>query len=238
MKPLTTATRVKSTYAAILLLDELGKSGLEQIKESDLPEMSPDDPDYRRQSELRHKVATMYRCCVAKKLLPDNPLVHATNETFTRQARRDFIAPDQVTRLLDLSTVDRTSFAQVTDRLVMLMYLDLGLRKNELAAVRCEDVRENAPGKYRVTLDSKAQKMGNKPNVVIDVLYGQTAELLPVFVHLRGPKSGALFLNSNGEPATGDVLYECVRRESQRLNIKTYFGAVPSCHTLRRTLAR
>lgn len=36
---------------------------------------------------------------------------------------------------------------------------------------------------------------------------------------------------------SGDLLSEFVKREAQRIEIKTYFGQVPSCHTLRRTPA-
>lgn len=237
LKPLTTATRVKAVYAVLSLLDQTDRNGLEEIHEDDLKELSQDDPTYRTQIRQRHSAATVFRCCVAKKLLTENPLIHTSSETFAKRARRDFISPDQLNRLLDLSTVDQSNRSQVMDRLVMLMFLDLALRKNELAAVQLGDVRELSPGKFQVTLDGDAQKMGDKPSAAMDVLYSQTAELLRTYIRLRGSHPGVLFLNGDGAAASGQVLYECVKRESQRLNIKTYFGAVPSCHSLRRSFA-
>jgi integrase len=236
-KALTTATRVKATYAALSLLDQLGKSGLEQLHTADLPELSADAPDYRSQCRLRHAAATVYRCCVWKGLLDENPLDGTSNETFDGQAKRDFIPPEQLDKVLDLETVDRASRQQVMDRTVMLLYLDLGLRKNELAAVRVEDVRQVSPGKYQVILAGSAQKMGDKASAVIDVLYPQTAELLAAYLKQRGSKSGSLFTSTKGAPASGPLLSACVKRESLRIGVTTYFGAVPSCHALRRTLA-
>ncbi len=56
-------------------------------------------------------------------------------------------------------------------------------------------------------------------------------------IRVRGREPGTLFLTPRGKQATGEYLYNCVRREARRLKLRTYHGRSPSCHDLRRTFA-
>jgi integrase len=234
-KPLTAATRRAALYAALQLLDMLKLSGLEQVTPEVLPDPSPDDRDYKTVTRLLHGASTVFRACAAKGLLASDPLANVSHAIF--EGCRDFLTPDMMAKLRDLSTVDRKDARQVTDRLVSLLYLDSAVRQKELAGVRMEDVRQ-VDGGYQIVLRGEVQKMQGKPTVAIDLLYPETNELLGLYLRqVRGGASGSLILNTSGDDARGEWLAQCVQREGRRLELKTYHGKLPSPHALRRTFA-
>lgn len=236
-KHLQTATRKSGVYDAVQFLKLLGKTGLEDVRKEDVPDLVLEAADFKRNVRMRHSVETVYRACMGRGLLEHNPLEGVSTATFNKEALRDFLPPDELARIRDLNSLDRSNERCTIERLVILLYVDLALRKNELAGVRVEDVRLLGPGKYQIHLPGKAQKMGDKSTVAMDVLYPETAQLLSAHLRVRGREPGTLILTPRGKQATGEYLYNCVRREARRLKLRTYHGRSPSCHALRRTFA-
>lgn len=236
-KPLTAATRKNSVYAALQLLDVMKLSGLEQVKPELLPDPSPDAADYKTTTRLMHTASAVYRACVGKGLLAENPLAHVSHAVFDNDAQRDFLTPAMLAKLRDLSTVDLKKTNQVTDRLICLLYVDTAMRQKELASVRLEDVRPSEDG-YQLDLSSAAQKMQNKPKVSIALLYPETNRLLGTYLKdHRGTQAGGLVLNTLGGDATGPWMAEAVKREAERIGVCTNSNSPPSPHDLRRTFA-
>ena len=236
-KPLTAKSRRSSYYAALQLLEALHLAGLELVTRELVPELSPDDPNFKTMSRILHTASAVYRACVGRGLLTVNPLTDVGHSIFDNDAVRDFLAPAELAKLLDLGTVDLKNARQVTDRLVCLLYVDSAVRRDELAGVTLADVRERDDG-YQIVLQPEVQKMQGKAVAILDLLYAQTNQLLGHYLrHYRGKKEGALILNTEGRNAKGAWLAKAVKRETSRLGIRTYYDNIPSPHCLRRTFA-
>lgn len=240
---MTQATRDKSLAAALSVLERMGVNGLELVKprhvDQMLPPPDPADRMFRRLTRLLYATSVVYRSCVKKGLLHDNPLNDIDSSIFAAYAKRDFLPPGEVGRLRGLSTVDRSNADRVRDRLVMLLLVDTAMRKSELAAVQLGDVRELDDGSYQIRLDSDAQKMTGKPAAYIGILYPETQELLSLYLReVRGTGGTSLLVDGRGNDATPEGIYRAAIREGDRLQLRCYHsGKRPGCHDLRRTFA-
>jgi site-specific recombinase XerC len=243
---MTVATRRMVVNEAFALLRRLSLDGLEKVDavtiEQMIPRTGPEDRNYRRITRLLNAVAALFRSCVAQGKLVTNPVAGIANNTFTVYGQRDFLDVADVDKLRDLSTVDRKDTGQVVDRLIVLVLLDSCLRRNELASLDLSQVRKSSGG-YQIELRPENQKMAGKPAVVLPLLYPESQRLLEFYLTgVRGQvvQHGvdALMVDRRGYGASGTAIAAAVRREGQRLGIRTYYKkSAPSPHDLRRTFA-
>lgn len=241
---MTTATRRSAVAEAFALLKALNMNGLEQVTNAHiaalLPSPDANNVEYRRMARKLHAAAAVYRSCVAEGLLPNNPLENMDNRIFSKQAERDFLPPAQVEKIYDCTNLDFNDWKQVRDRLTLLMFIDLAVRRNELASIKREQVKEIEPGKFQVILKSSGQKTSNKPTVALDILFPKTVELLKFYLDNIWPKykTEGLIIDSKGNTASGQALVNIIKRAGTALNLQSYEkGKPPSCHALRRTFA-
>ncbi|MBN1672939.1 MAG: tyrosine-type recombinase/integrase [Kiritimatiellae bacterium] len=245
---MSVATRCAAISDAFVMLRRLELRGLEQVTVSMADGMmasgDPDDPQYRRTVRMMNSVRGLYRACVEEGLLDNNPLEHVAHNTFRGHQRRNFVPPEGVDKLLDLSTVDFEDECQVTDRLVTLLYLDTAVRRNELAALSLDEV-VGSKSEYALQLPPEKQKGSGKAPATIPIIYPATQTLLAHYLKTRlrkgrGPER--LFLDRKGRPASGVALSRAVSREAERLDLWCYHKVNgkhkrPSPHDLRRTFA-
>ena len=241
---MTQATRNGALAAALSVLQHAGVNGLEIITKGHVarmqPQPDPADPEFRRVTRMLYTAGVVYRACVQKGLLRDNPMEGVDSSIFAAYADRDFLPPGEVDRVRDLSTVDTGNADQVRDRLVMLLLVDTAMRKSELAGIQLSDVRRIDGGSYQIRLESGAQKMTGKPAAFIGSLYPETQSLLSRYLAEIRPHSGGsrLIVDGRGNDATAEGIYRAVVREGQRLNLRCYHSNQrPGCHDLRRTFA-
>ena len=239
---MTTYTRSQAINAAFQLMKELGVHGLEQITADMVanftPPPDPDDKEYRCVARLIHTVSSIYRSCIQSGYLHSNPLTNVDNRIFSANARRDFLPPDQIDLARNLDTVDFKNWRRVRDRVVVLVLIDLSLRKNELAGVELTQVKHTADGAFQINLLSENQKMTGKSVAPLDILYPETIQLLKHYLKNVRPQFGgnSLIVNHFGRAASHGAIAGAVKREGIRLGLKCYFsGKPPGCHTLRRS---
>jgi integrase len=240
---MTQATRDNGVSGMLTVLSRMGVTGIElitpELVQAMRPEPDDDDPAYRRAARLLHGASTLIRACIRQGLLKSNPLGDCDSSTFADKAQRDFLPPDEMDRVRDLTTVDMDDPQQVRDRLTVLLLVDTALRRNELAAVETQNVRAEA-GSYTITLPPEAQKMRGKATAHIGVWYPETTKLLGHYLKKVRPKFGGtrLIVDPKGRDASGGAIYAAVVREGERLKLETYYGhGRPGPHDLRRTFA-
>jgi site-specific recombinase XerD len=224
------------------VLRRLNLNGLELVTGQHVQQFlgspDPNDSGYRRRVRTLHNLRPVYRSCAAHGLLPDDPLKDITNRTFDAYAQRDFLPPDELARLRDLTTVDMDNWQQVRDRLVCLLYADTALRRTELANVDSSQVHRLPDGNCEIILRPAGQKMTGKPGVNQQILYPETQKLLDFYLTRIRPKFGSdgLIVDEKGHRASEHACSAAVQREAQRLALKTYYGkGPPTPHALRRT---
>ena len=239
---LTVSTRNAGVNQASAILRQLGLQGLEEITEDHVDDFlglpDADDPGYRYRVRMMGALKPVFRSCVERGLLPRNPVLHTPNDTFDTYAHRDFLPPDQLGKLLDLQTVDRSDLRQVRDRLLCLLYVDSALRRNELAGLELDQFRRCEDGTYEIWLATENQKMSGKPAVILPLLYPQTQELLELYLREYRPKFDCtgLAVNDIGRRALGGWCGKAVVREGERIGLETYLSkTAPRPHDLRRT---
>lgn len=251
---MTDATRQQAIYAAIQLLREVGKTGLEQVTSDDIrritPAADPDDEEYRRVSRMLHAAHALYRSCHEHGDLQANPLSgQVDHNTFNAHAIREFIPPSDVVKLRNIGALDTNDpkafkdkiFIQsFIDRLVTLVFVDTALRRNELASIKLAQVRKDDDGGYVIVLEPQNQKMRDKAGVSIPLLYPETNRMVGIYLAKIRPQFGqdSFIVDSNGMAASGQALAHAVAREAERLDLRRYYSKErPSPHDLRRTFA-
>jgi len=204
---------------------------------------------YRRISRSLHNAACLFRFCVRKCLLPNNPLAHVDNSSFANYATRDFLPPDQLEILLDIqglkggAPVDLNNELSVRDRLTALLLVDLALRRSELASLSWDNVQHNREGDgCLIQLAPENQKMATKAAIALPILYPPTQKLLERYAQMRDIKIGQhnntpLIIDKKQLPASSKTIACIIKQLATKLGLRTYHQAVPSCHDLRRTFA-
>ena len=236
---MTEATRSRGIEAIFGLLRQLDVNGIELVDHKVLKPLlaTPDhgNSEYRSIARDVHDARPVYRCCIEQGFLTENPLEGVPDDRFDEHAKRDFIVPTDLDKLLDLGSIDMADDQQVRDRLVCLIYVDTGLRRDELASLKLDQVRRNDKG-YWLHLKPENQK-GQKPAKSLPLLYDSSEKLLAHYLKAIRPKHGgdAFIIDSWGKAASGVACAAAVRRETDRLGIKTYLDADVSPHCLRRT---
>jgi integrase len=235
-------TRIGAIHEALLFLDRICSNGLEEISsemaQKYLGHPDENDEEYRRRYRSLHNLNALVQSCCNEGLLPSNFLGKvAGNQIFASYAQRDFLPPDEQKKLLDLQSVDMDDDRIIRDRLLCLLFLDLALRRGELASLQVDQVRE-IDGSFAFSLLPENQKMTGKPRTEMPLYYNQTGELLKKFLESRiEGGSLALFQNCRGGRLSGESMAKAVKRECSRVGVGCYYKqqAPPSPHDLRRT---
>lgn len=243
---LTVATRILAISEAFWLLSRLNVDSLERITPEmvagTIPTTGVEDPGYRRVIRAINGVGTLFRCCVAKGLLTSDPTTEIAHNKFNNYAERDFLPPEELEKIRDITTLDRGNDQHVVDRLVLLLFADTALRRGELASLGTSQVIKRDGG-FTIRLLPGNQKMANKVAVDLHVLYPETAVLLDQYItkvrpRLAKPNTIGFLVDGRGRTASAIALAAASAREGERLGLRTYYGhGIPSPHDLRRTFA-
>lgn len=243
---LTVASRVLAISEAFQILSRLNVDGLEKITPEMvaglIPTTGPDDPGYRRMIRSINNVGALFKSCVAKGLLPNDPTTGVAHNKFNNYAERDFLPPEELEKIRDLTTLDRGNDQHVIDRLVMSLLTDTALRRGELTSLSKSQVTKRDGG-FAIRLLPGNQKMSNKVAVDLHVLYPETASLLEQYITKIRPRlakidADGFLVDGRGRSATALALVAACARESKRLGLQTYYNhGTPSPHDLRRTFA-
>ena len=238
-RPMTEVTRREIIDSTILLLEMLGRMGVDEVRREDitaLMDTASAENNHKRVSRILHSASTVFRIAFERGDLPENVLDDVDHDTFSDTAQRDYLMPDQIGKIHDLDSLDWRDSQAVTDRLVVLLLYDLAIRRSELSSLLRDDVICKS-GRYDVLLRPEVQK-GHKPSISLRVLFPSTEKLLAHYLKLRGNKPGALLYNTRGKPASAGFIEKSVKRESERLQlICEPSGKLPSPHVFRRTFA-
>jgi|GEM_PF-5413495 len=238
---MTVKTRNTVVREMIQFLGRLDRNDLEGITAEDLPKVAEGDAAYKRTQSLLHHVGIFYKTCVTAGKLSANPLAGVSYNNNDADAVRDFLAPDMVERVRDLSTVDMGDPIQVAGRTAMLVILDLALRLNELSKLDRSHARRMREGGFRVHLPSGVQKMQGKPAIDLETLYPETAKMLGRYLkHFNTSEEDVapLILNRSGGRASGQVISTLIKREADRIGLVGHVsGKTPTPHAFRRTFA-
>ncbi len=242
-KPMTPATRKKAIDSAMTLMSRLQASGVETITREAVDALLNEatrSGKYRTVARMLHCAAPVFRIGHEIGELQENNLDNIDNDTFKDEAQRDFIPPDEVEKMMDLSTLDMGNAQQVRDRLVVLLLYDLAVRRRELAGLVVQDVeREN--GRFDILLRPDVQK-GSKPEKRLRVLFPATESLLGHYLeNVRGRFPGlSLIVDMKGQGTSAAAISAAVQREAgaDRLDLRCYRSdRRPSPHAFRRTFA-
>lgn len=242
-RPLTVATRMLAIKSSLALLGKLGKAGVEQVLRADVTAMldtAAAGDSYRTVVRMLHNASPVFRIGKEQGVLADNVLDKVDSDTFKDRAQRDFLPPEEIDKILDLSKLDLSDAERVRDRLVLLLLWDLAVRRGELAGLTLEDVQDD-DGRIDILLRPAVQK-NDKPPKRLRVLFPATADLLRHYLRRIRPHipGNALIVNMRGGAATDAVIYAAVQRESakDRLDLHCYKTARrPTPHAFRRSFA-
>ena len=241
-RPMTESTRGLAISSTLRLLDRVGRGGVELVTRNDidiLRDKGDQDNRHKTIARMLHNAGPVFRLGKERGLMADNVLDTASSDTFKQDARRDFLPPDQVDKMLDLSTLDWSDNQMVRDRLVVLLLYDLAVRRSELAGMNLDDVTE-VDGQYEIRLRPEVQK-NVKPLKRLFVYFPATRDVLRHYLtHIRGSSPGKLILDRRGKAASAAAIENAVARESgpDRLNLVCYRSdRRPTPHAFRRTFA-
>lgn len=168
-------------------------------------------------------VRSFFNFLYKEKHIPKNPMEtvkllkerKTVIETFTR---------DQLKLLL--KQPDLKTFTGLRDQTILLLFLETGVRVNELANIHISDVKSDT---IRIR-DAKTYRERLVP------IQKQMKEQLNKWLSIRGiQEHDYLFVNIDGEPLAKRTVQHMVAKYGQRAKIK---GVRCSCHTLRHTFAR
>ena len=242
----TVASKVLAISEAFQLLARLNVDGLEKITPAMIagliPSTGPDDAAYRRIIRSINNVGALFKSCIARGLLSADPTTGVAHNKFNNYAERDFLPPEELEKIRDITTLDRGNDQPVVDRLVLLLFADTALRRGELASLGNAQVIKRDGG-FAIRLLPGNQKMTNKVAVDLHVLYPETAVLLEQYIskirpRLAKPDADRFLVDGRGRSASALALVAACAREGERLGLKTYYGhGTPSPHDLRRTFA-
>ena len=242
-RPMTQASRRGAVEATMTLLAKLDKNGVEQVTREDIQnilDQAGNTDQHRTTSRMLHSALPVFRIGVERGTMDENVLEDVSHDTFSDQARRDFLPPEEVDKILNLETVPLKDHDRVRDRLVLLLLYDLAVRRGELARLEVTDIMIDGD-RIDVRVRSEIQK-GQKPETRLRVLFPSTRTLLKYYLtKIRPNYAGkALIVNMRGEAATEAAIESAVKRESasDRLNLTCYgCDRRPTPHAFRRTFA-
>jgi site-specific recombinase XerD len=147
----------------------------------------------------------------------------------------DFVPPEQMAILLDISKVNLKDMIEVRDRLlaVCLCY-DFALRLGEAARLKVSDVKVN--DYVELTIRSEIQKGSGKADKLDYSYFQESKILMTAYLKLRNeknPSTDALIITEKGERLFEDGCRDAIKTLCKRLRVTTFKGSVPAPHRFR-----
>jgi len=233
---LSDSYRRTATDDVVLLLKTLGKTDVLQITAADTDRfLQVYDAKGKRQLAV-NMLADMqpfFNNLRAKGLIDRVPFVGIVAKSTA--INDDFVMPEQLAVLADISKVDLKDIVEVRDRLlaVGLLY-DFALRVGEVIRLKVSDV---AIEKFvELTIRTEIQKGQGKPTKTFLSFFPETKILMDAYLKLRGQKAvshDALIITESGGPLMESGCRAAVQQLCQRLGVKTAKGDVPAPHRFR-----
>lgn len=147
----------------------------------------------------------------------------------------DFVPPDQLSVLQDISTVDLKDIVAVRNRLLTFcLCYDFALRVGEVARLKVSDVAIN--DYVELTIRSEIQKGNGKPERVAHSFFPESKILMETYLKLRErmrPTTDALMITEKGKRLLGDGCRYAVQALCRELGVTTSKGGLPAPHRFR-----
>jgi integrase len=148
----------------------------------------------------------------------------------------DFVPPEGIEALRNLSTLDRDDFSAVRNRLICFgLCYDVALRCGEVVRLKADDITvEDFVG---LTLRPEVQK-GRKRRETMLNFFPETRELMVRYLEMREalhPATDALIVSDRGQPMLDGGCRTAVRVHCDPLGLKTNEGRGIYPHALRHT---
>jgi site-specific recombinase XerD len=228
---------------AIRFLALVKKSGFEFVDESDITKFrsyyKAKQQGHTAEKDLIDLYAFFANCFLAG-FLKTNPFENCILKRDMKKSKIDFIDDVNIQKILNLETLDWKDTLAVRNRLICALAYDCGFRRSELAQLKAQFINELDTGLVRIKVDALLQK-GDKPTTYLYVLFRPTAELLRRYIRqIRSklnPKNDYLFLTQEGNALSSFSVERAVKKISNELGIKTFYGKIPSPHVLRHSMA-
>ena len=147
----------------------------------------------------------------------------------------DFVPPERLAILQDISTVDLKDIVEVRDRLLAICLLyDFALRLGEVIRLKVSDVAIN--DYIELTIRSEVQKGQGKPTKAFLSFFPESKTLMSAYLRLRQQRQtshDALIITQSGEPLLASGCRAAVQELCRKLGVKTAKGELPAPHRFR-----
>ncbi len=231
--------RISSVLTMLFVLD---KRGIEEIEKHDLENLLEIYQNKNKREAAKDYLAAFFSMVgngIDLGLLKKNPFDNLLLERRSEKSKGDFVPPDKVEKLLDLSKINWNDTKAVRDRCLTCLIYDTGLRASSIAKLQLEDVKELSDGRYQLAIKGEYLK-GNKEDKIIYILFQETIPLLKSWIKVVRPKINSvkqnLFVSLDGWSLTVSGVRKIVKDCCRALDIATFKGKIPSPHTFRHTL--
>ena len=147
----------------------------------------------------------------------------------------DFVPPDQLAILQDISTVDMKDIVAVRNRLLTFcLCYDFALRVGEVARLKVSDVAIN--DYVELTIRSEIQKGNAKPERLAYSYFPESKTLMTAYLKLRERQQAstdALMITEKGKRLLGDGCRNALQGLCRELGVTTSKGELPAPHRFR-----
>ena len=147
----------------------------------------------------------------------------------------DFVPPQGLAVLQDLSKVDLKDFVEVRNRLLAFcLCYDFALRIGEVVGLKVSDITVNEY--VDLTMRTEIQKGQGKPKKTAYSYFPESKTLMTAYLKLREqkqPTSDALIISEKGERMLVNGCRDAIQDLCKQLRVKTYKGEVPAPHRFR-----
>lgn len=232
-----------SIERALTFLKVIDKNSIEEITKEDLESYHADCLKQRKtevSSDCFKNLFSIIANGIMAGILKKNPFDNLLLDRKKHKARKDFIMPDQIAKILDLNGLDWNNFAEVRNRLVTVLIYDTGLRASSFSRLENDDVKELPDGRYQIEVKGIYLK-GEKSDKTFNLLFQSSISLLRYWINVIRPKfnqeCSRLVFSLKGKPLTRSGIHRIVHNCCKKSEVKTVQGRIPFPHTLRHTLA-
>jgi site-specific recombinase XerD len=147
----------------------------------------------------------------------------------------DFVPPDQLAILQDISAVDMKDIVAVRNRLLTFcLCYDFALRVGEIARLKVSDVAINEY--VELTIRSEIQKGNGKPERIAYSYFPESKTLMTAYLKLRERQQAstdALMITEKGKRLLGDGCRNALQELCRELGVTTSKGDLPAPHRFR-----
>ncbi len=236
--PVTISQKI---YAAMRLLDIIGKKGFEDVTPDDVKKFR----EYCNTSKMKKKddytvdAATFFINIQGQGFIINKPFANVSLKKTSNSVRQDFIGKENIDKLKDLSTVDYNDKISVRDRCMALVAYDLTLRIGGFLMLSLPDLHKGTDDEWCTRLRSDIQK-GTKEEDIMYFFFPETKEILEKYLAVRDkfhPKTDRLFVSNTGGALGQQHCRRQFNKLCKELGIKTYYGNKATPHHLRHSFA-